>query len=464
MLYLKKMIRIRFRFVFFVPLAAAVLVAGCRSPAVIVDEPEFMKAFNPIGREFPQGFRFQPEPVPFLDIPPDVGTLSEYPAADSGDPVTAAFHEAYAEALLRGLPLEGVLGGDRVHLWPGDNPQGRIQNWTSAAEEANSWGFPGMVLAIGSAEDPGRTYRVYTVSGRILDRYGRSPGPNIGNGVAGYGYPAGEVFFRDGAAVQDFSKGSIVIDKTGTVFVPLVALEEAAGSESSEHEPPEREPPGRGLPEREDFSGLAPEIAGAFFAAVQAVLGGESAERSDGPVVSVVFSDPWVILGPGIPVSGMYIKSYDAGESIFVFVDAPALPKRARFLSGSFLTILLRSGRRIPGAENETYTAPTSGTGSSYIKALLEGFSLYGVPLSDRLALESDEPGTFREAQRFSKGWIIAPPPVNEAAAGNEAVPAETEPAADEAEAVPDEAEPMPDEAAAVPVEAETTTGEADEP
>jgi hypothetical protein len=424
MLYLKKMMRIRSRFFFLAPLFAAVLLAGCSSSSVLVDEPEFMKTFDPAGREFPQGFRFRPEPVPLLEIPPDVGTLSEYPAANYGDPVAAAFHEAYAEALLRGLSLEGVLGGDRVHLWPADNPRGRIQNWASGAEEANSWGFPGLVLAIGGAGNPDESYRVYTVSGRILDRYGRSPGPNIGNGVDGYGHPLGEVFFRNGAAVQDFSKGSIAAAKTGTAFIPLAAPERAPG-----FGPADPEPSGR-----EEFSGLAPEIAGAFSAAVRAAFGAESAARSDGPIISVVFSEPWIIAGPGIPVSGVYAKSYDAGESMFVFVDAPALPKRARLLTGSFLTILLRSGNRLPGAENETYSASVSGAGSPYIKALLEGFSLYGVPLSDRLAVESDEPGTFREAQRFSKGWIIAPPLAGETAGGHEPVTLEDDAAGADAE------------------------------
>jgi hypothetical protein len=419
MLYLKKMMRICFRFFLLAPLF--VLCTGCHSPAVLVDEPEFMKIFDPGGREFPQDFRFQPEPVPVFDIPPDVGTLSEYPSVDSGDPVALAFREAYAEALFRGLPLEGVLGGDRVHFWPSDNSQGRIQNWTSGAGEANSWGFPGLVLAIGG--NPDEAYRVHTVSGRILDRYGRSPGANIENGAAGYGYPAGEVFFRDGAAVQYFSKGSIVVDKAGTVFIP------SAGPDPAGTDP---EPP-----ERENFSddGLAADIAGAFSAAVQAVFGAESAKRSDGPVVSVVFSEPWIIPGPDIPVSGIYVKSYDAGESIFVYVDAPALPKRARFLTGSFLTVVLRSGKRISGAENETPSAPVSGAGSPYIRALLEGFSLYGVPLSDRLplAVEPAKPGfaMFQEAQRFSKGWIMAPPLVHREATENELVtdgrPAEDE-------------------------------------
>ncbi|MDR0403158.1 MAG: hypothetical protein LBH35_06165, partial [Treponema sp.] len=176
------MMRIHFRFFFLASLC--VLLAGCRSsvpapaPAVTLsDEPEFMKTFNSAGREFPRGFRFQPASVPLLAVPPDVGTFSEYPAANS-DPVVKAFHEAYVEALLRGIPLKGVLGGDRVHFWPGRDPQGRIQNWTNGAEEANSWGLPGLVLAIGGAGNPGETYRVYTVSGRILDRYGRNPGPN----------------------------------------------------------------------------------------------------------------------------------------------------------------------------------------------------------------------------------------------------------------------------------------------
>ncbi|MDR0403504.1 MAG: hypothetical protein LBH35_07965, partial [Treponema sp.] len=288
-------------------------------------------------------------------------------------------------------------------------------------------------LAIGGAGNPGETYRVYTVSGRILDRYGRNPGPNIGNGVEGYGYPTGEVFFRDGSAVQRFSGGVIVVNKTETVFVP-------SGTE---------EPAAAGNPGNADFSGLAPEIAGAFSAAAGEALGEESAKRSDGPVVSVVFSDPWII-GPDIPVSGLYIQSYDAGESLFVFVDAPALPKRARFLTGSFLTILLRSENRISGAENESYTIPVSGAETSYIKVLLDGFSLYGVPLSDRLPLatEPDEQGTamFQEAQRFSKGWIVAPPLID---AADEPVSAGDDPVSDEL--VPDD--PVPDEPAAVPDE-----------
>jgi hypothetical protein len=417
----------RFRFFLFVPLSAVFLFAGCRSVSdsdsdsdlvsgsdlvsdsdlvsvsVLVDEPEFTQTFEPDRREFPRGFRFRPEPVPNLGIPPGVGTLSEYPLADSSDPVVSAFREAYVEALLRGLPLEGVLGGDRVHFWPADTSRGRIQNWISGSGEANSWGFPGLVLAIGDAENTrSGNYRVYTVSGRILDRYGRSPGPNIGNGAAGYGYPVGEVFFRDGTAVQRFSKGSVVVDKTGAAFIPdpedAGPLENDRGGVSD-------------FPQR-DFSDTAPDIAGAFYDAVGEALGGAAAERSDGPVVSAVFSDPWIMPGSTIPVSGIYIKSYDTGKSIFVVVDAPALPKRARFLTGPFLAVLLQPEKRIAGAENVTYVDPVPSMESSYFKDLLEGFALYGVPLSDRLPVASTDENAdfpFQEAQRFSRGWIIAP-------------------------------------------------------
>jgi hypothetical protein len=375
------------RFFFLVPLFAAGLLSGCRS-AETLDEPEFpefIQTFDLDTWEFPQGFRFRPEPVPNLDIPPDVGTLSENPSANSGDPVISAFREAYVEALLRGLSLKGVLGGDRVHFWPAGDPLCRIQNWISDSGEVNSWGVPGLVLAIG--EDVGeKRHGVYTVSGRFLDRYSRSPGPNTGNGAAAYGYPAGEVFYRDGAAVQRFSKGSIVVDKTGTVFIPK--------------------------PEGSPETGAFLEIAGAFYSGE--ALDGKLPERSDGPIVSVAFPAPWIIPGSGIPVSGIHVKSYDEGKSIFVVVDSPALPKRARFLTGSFLAILLHPEKKIPGAENETPASPVPPVSSPYVKALLEAFSLYGVPLGDSLPLASPDENSdflFQEAQRFSKGWIIAPVP-----------------------------------------------------
>jgi hypothetical protein len=384
------MMRKIFRFFFLAPLSAAVLLSGCRS-AEALDEPtsteipEFIQTFDPDTGEFPQGFLFRPDPVPNLDIPPDVGTLSEYPSANSGDPVVLAFREAYAEALLRGLPLKGVLGGDRVHFWLAGDSRCRIQNWISDSEEANSWGVPGLVLAIG--EDSGeKRYGVYTVSGRFLDRYSRSPGPNTGNGAAAYGYPVGEVFYRDGAAVQRFSKGSIVVDKKGAVFIP--APEEAESPET----------------------GTVPEIAGVFYEGE--ALSGKLPKKSDGPVASVAFPEPWIMPGSGIPVSGIHVESYDEGKSVFVVVDSPALPKRVRFLTGSFLAILLHPEKKIPGAENETSADPVPPVNSPYVKALLEGFSLYGVPLGDSLPLASTDEDAgflFQEAQRFSKGWIIAP-------------------------------------------------------
>ncbi|MDR1507662.1 MAG: hypothetical protein LBI67_11230 [Treponema sp.] len=403
------MMRKNLQFFLFVPVFAAALLSGCRSAVVPSNEPDYMTAFNPLERELPGGFRFRPEPVPDLAVPPDVGTLSEYPPANQNDSLISAFTDAYKDALLRGLSLKGVLGGDRVHPWPDNNPQGRIQNWTSGGGEMNSWGFPGLTLAIGNAEEPDEAYMVYTVSGGILDRYGRSPGPNIGNGIAGYGYPVGEMFFREGSAFQYFSRGSIEANAEGSVFLPGAVP---------------------GMSKSEDASDTADEIARVFSALS---VPEELAGRSDGPVISIVFPEPWIIAGQagGIPVTGVHIKSYDTGNSLFVFVDSPVLPRRARFLTGSFLNILLRSEERIPGSENESPEGPAPVAGSSYTRALFAGFSVYGVPLSNSLPVTAGDPeqaaadgsydetaaGTadagfaaFQETQRFSRGWIIAPP------------------------------------------------------
>jgi hypothetical protein len=387
--------------VFLAAFLAAFFSCQSSSRSVIEgEEPEFMKNFSTYQTDFPADFSFVPEGLPDLEIPPDVGTASDFPSAD--DPLRAAFAVAYQDGVLRGLPLSGVLGGDRVHFWPGNNPQSRIQNWIGGDSRPNSWGIPGLVLAVGSAESAADSYAVYAVSGAILDKYGRSPAPNTGNGAAGYGYPLSGAVYSDGAAVQYFSRGTIRAGKDGVVFIP--GTSGIAGEVAPENS-----------------ESIPPEITKAFAAA--AFLPAREFAQSDGPLFRIVLTEPWIAEGAApITISGAYIKSFDEGKSILVLPDSPDLPLRARYVSGPFLSALLLSGRRIRGAEDEKASG-NAGVRGAYLKALFDGFAVYGFPLTDALPVETKnadagnvgaaESGGFapyQEAQRFTKGWIIAPP------------------------------------------------------
>jgi hypothetical protein len=81
-------------------------------------------------------------------------------------------------------------------------------------------------------------------------------------------------------------------------------------------------------------------------------------------------------------------------------------------LGKPILSVLL-SRQRLPGLERERSLGSSSG-GSALAKSLAEAFAVYGPPLSDPLPwpAESEEGPLFLEAQRFSRGWIIARPSV----------------------------------------------------
>ena len=140
---------------------------------------------------------FIPSELPDLTIPPGVGTVSrepEEPAArldpEGRQELTESFRAGYREALLRDLPLIGVLGGDLVHGWPREDPSVWVQNWRSSRPRPQSWGIPSLLLSLA---DIGRR-RVFTVSGAILDHYGRVNQETGANGAAGYGPPLGDTF------------------------------------------------------------------------------------------------------------------------------------------------------------------------------------------------------------------------------------------------------------------------------
>jgi hypothetical protein len=349
----------------FAVLLAALFAASCVTGGKAAEEePDFLKDFDISGFSVPPGFRFEEAAVPDLSIPPDVGSLSEFPGEGSAA-LTGAFTDAYRGALLRGLPLAGVLGGDRVHLWPASvaegESQGRIQNWQSAGETAkNSWGVPGLVLAIGSAETVSENYRVFTVSGNILNQYGKNPAPHIGNGVAGYGYPLGETVYDNGKASQFFSGGIISDDGGAAVFTPGAA-------------------------------------------------GGASGQRiSDGPAFQYNFDEPWNIetAGGTIAATGLTIETFDGGAAVAVAVRAEGLPQNPRLLAGPFLAAILKSETvRLDGSVDLKRDVKVRAS-SAYLKALLEGFALYGLPLTDALPLKRES--GFIEAQRFGRGWILS--------------------------------------------------------
>jgi hypothetical protein len=159
-----------------------------------------------------------------FEAAPGVGIFTRDPRdpalkldAEERERISLSFRRAYAEALSRGLPLEGVLGGDRVHAWPADSPLAWVQNWKSAEAYPNSWGIPSLVLAIRGIE----AAEVFIVRGAILDAYGKSGGLGGANGVAGYGPPlSGEFPYGEGLA-QRFGRGLIATDASGrSAFIP----------------------------------------------------------------------------------------------------------------------------------------------------------------------------------------------------------------------------------------------------
>ncbi|MDR2314140.1 MAG: hypothetical protein LBE02_06365 [Spirochaetaceae bacterium] len=391
---------------------------------------------------------FVPQILPNLTVPSDAGARSEDPTEESGE-LRRAFQEAYVEALIRGLPLRGVLGSDRVNPWPERTPEGWTQNWASSDTEMNSWGIPGLVLALRDYNGPAGS-PVYSVFGRVLHQYGISAGINRANGAAGYGIPLEELGFSQGAAVQRFSRGIIQIDREGSRFIPQAA------SVPFEYLSSEQ---GRG-----EFTGrdIPPEVSTAFaFAFISNSLLPGRDWTSDGPVVKAAFPVPWVLKtqGEDLSLTGIYVKSYNRGKDILVVVEGPLLPVRAHRLSDPVLSVLT-ARLRLPGLERENVLGRAGG-GTALVQSLAGGFAIYGPPLSDVLPWPLDEEDLegknsegaplFKEAQRFGRGWIIVKPPLRpgeEDGYGESAeVPAAGSPAAEVPAEVPAAGRPAADSA-----------------
>jgi hypothetical protein len=351
----------------------------------------------------PGDVRFAGASLPVLRAAAGVGFLARPQGEPEADPggadrgrLTASFRNTYIDGLSRDIPLAGVLGGDQVHPWPEASPVTRVQNWRSAVSRPNSWGIPSLILA---AEDPD-SRRVFIVQGAILNVYGKSSGIAGANGAVGYGSPKGEEFFYQGGIAQRFDHGLITVDAAGTArFIPEEAP--AAGV-----------PVGTG-----EFSD--PDIMEAFRSAWKTQ--NLPSLEADTPVNHIDFSArPWVLSGgrdevseegpASLPVRGIYYQSFGKGRVLFILVDAQDIPPHPRTLTSPFLEALLAAASGlIPGAQDlipdplpEEYEANT------LARKLLNGISFYGVPLSGVLALEDENAPGWHEAQRFSRGWMIA--------------------------------------------------------
>jgi hypothetical protein len=429
--------RCRLLVLLFFPVLFLPVCAGFSAPAVPAGVAGTEREEKPVDSVFVREFRagpfpvnavFSPAPIPDFQPAPGVGMVTRE-ARDLGggllpvdrERLAGSFKSAYAEAVLRGADLAGVLGGDMVHGWPPSAPVTWVQNWRGAKGKANSWGIPVLALAVqGLSHD-----RVFIVQGDILDAYGMSAGLGGANGAAGYGPPCGEEFLLDGRPAQRFDFGLIRFDEGGTaVFIP--------GSAPAVLTP---------MPEEVGFSDPPDQrIQDAFESAWRTgINSGMPPPRPDTPVIGVDFGDsPWMlpvevtapfggaaIASEGrvssvahngfLAVRNMYCQSFDGGNILFVMAAAELqyvggsapVPFFPRILNQPFLDVLLNAQSRRPeGADSldPARHSPAYAGKSGLIRLLLDGIALYGIPLSD--ALFHREGDSIRAAQRFSRGWI----------------------------------------------------------
>jgi hypothetical protein len=375
--------------------------------------------FSPQDTDFSALLRFVPASLPGIRPASGVGLVTREQRDLGGtltdgdrNRISAGFRDAYVEGLLRGLPLEGVLGGDMVHGWPVAAPLTWVQNWRSGGGAPNSWAVPSLVLAVqGLTHD-----RVFIIHGRILDAYGKSAGRGRANGVSGYGAPCGEEFVHQGGIAQRFDYGLIRINAEGVSFI-------------------EETPPSAAAELPEDIPGENREIREIFRSAWRtAVDQNYPPLPPDTDLVHVDFgSNPWIVTGSGdgsetaITLQGIWYQGYADGRALLILADSPDLPRRPRLLVSPWLDAFLAApGKRLPGAESLGRVSPPeyrSGGNGSFVRSLLDSIAFYGIPLSDSLPLTEKVPAAgdpgmpeenaettpairYYEAQRFSKGWM----------------------------------------------------------
>jgi hypothetical protein len=348
---------------------------------------------------------FTPEKLPPLPVPADAGFISERDAGsvpDGGRRLTALFRAAYREALVREIPLVGVLGMDAAHLWPEKSPLTWVQNWSVSSSSFNSsWGIRGLALAVlNTAGD-----KVFTVSGDILDMYGKNLGLGGENGVRGYGSPLTDVFFikfTDLARpvhAQRFDKGLIYVDGMGRGgFI--------AGNAPS------------ALVESDKMTGIYPSddavlrenLKFTFEKAYRRLVDRhEQAIKADGPVEYFDFGGAaWSVETEegAVQVAGLYVQQYEDGRFAAVL---PLLAGGEGAETGDFsylneartveppFSAIVNGSIRLPGArELSPHPLDDKGKKSAFLKSL----ALYGIPLTDSFVNIE----TMMLSQRFSNG------------------------------------------------------------
>ena len=424
----------KFRIVFLVPLlgihllglSCAAFTAKTRNQAVV---SVFIRDYESSGI-IPANTGFVFSPLPELFSAPGVGlvTLDERDlggtlARADRDRLRDSFKNAYIEGILRGIRLEGVLGGDLVHGWPQTAPITWVQNWRSSTGSFNSWGTPDLILAVQGLNHD----RVFLIQGDILNMYGTSAGIGGANGAAGYGAPCGEEFFLNNRAAQRFDYGVITYNDTGHILF-------IAGDPPSVNMPV---PQNTGLMLTDDTDPhIREKFQSAWRTGVDTYL---PPLEPDARVISIQFQEPWLLpveiadnLASGaavsnppaetgekaaIAVSCIYYQVFGEARAVFIMADAELeysgqytrLPAIPRIVASPFLDVLLNTRQRhLSGAENlnPARIPAYPGTGANFSRILLDGIALYGIPLSN--ALPWNEEGVSFEVQRFSRGWLTA--------------------------------------------------------
>jgi hypothetical protein len=356
---------------------------------------------------------FLPASFPALMPAPGVGVVSRErrgASLTSGERAALqdSFRAAYVDGLLRGLPLEGVLGGDQVHGWPETNPSGWVQNWRSARPVSNSWGISSLILAVQGVEIQKEMAqdRVFIVDGEILNYYGVSSGLGGANGDMGYGSPRGEKFAYNDGIAQRFDLGLIVIDQEGQgSFLP-------------------GEPPSAGLsppPETGVFPGApqadAEQVRDAFFTAWKMALDRNIETMvPDGPGRYLSLSGAF--LDPASPesgeVKGVYIQTFNRRSALLILIESPVLPFHVRFITSPFLELLLFPERySLQGSESLSPVDLTFRGEDDFARRLMGGIAFYGFPLTDPLPYKTEGDSSWQETQRFSTGFISGRPRAN---------------------------------------------------
>ena len=391
--------------------AVSIWISCATAPAApphIVQEDEQELRFS-VGDEYypPPEMIFIPAEFPSFVLPPGLGmittsgldraaALSETGRAELSD----SFRAAYISSRFRQAPLAGVLGGDFVHNWPSVNPSAWVQNWHSSAPQANSWGLPSLVLAVrgfGNAQEA-NAGRVFIIQGKLLNQYGISGGINSANGIVGYGSPRGYEFLHDGKLAQRFDFGLITVNQEGKgAFFP--------------EPPPSLEfspPPELGV--FVDAPSSPRNVRADFIKAWKMALDrGIKTMIPDGPGQYLAFVDSTWDFPDGQALTGLYVQTFNDRTILLVLPASPLLPPYPRFIASPILESLLSAPRHVlSGAEDLTHQDITIDGADGFFRALVRGLALYGIPLTDPMPLPGEE-GSWREAQRFSRGWLVKP-------------------------------------------------------